>query len=72
MITTTSLKHPKVRRKIIAASVNAMNGYSVDHVRDASGRAYLAVRYIREANRFWVVDGKGRDVTEAVSNALKG
>lgn len=72
MITSTSLKHPTVRRRIIRASVNAMNGYGVDHVRDSSGRAFLAVRYIKEAGRFWVLDGKGRDVTHHVSTALKG
>lgn len=70
MITSTSLKHPTVKRRIIKASVNAMNGYSVDHVRDSSGKAFLAVRYIRETNSFWVLDGNGRNVTEMVSKAL--
>lgn len=70
MITTTSLKHPTVKRRIMRASINAMNGYSVDHVRDSSGRAFLAVRYIRERNCFWVLDGNGRDVTEFVANSL--
>lgn len=75
MITKTSLKHPRVRREIIRAVVNVIQGYSVDHVRNSSGQAFIAIRGIPADNAcgsvMLAVDRNGRDVTSAVAAIVK-
>ena len=66
MINQTSLKQSIVRNKIIKASMNVIhNGYSVDHVTNRNGRAYMAIRYNQGA--ISVTDRKGRDITKQVA-----
>lgn len=69
MITTTSLKHPTMRRKIIAATIHVLRDkYSVEHVQNADGVPVLA---IRERNGSVIVtDRFNRDVTKQVAEAL--
>ena len=75
MITKTSLNHPKVRREVIRATINVIRGYSVDHVRNSKGRAFIAIRAVPADNKcgsvLYAVDKNGRDVTEAVSAVIK-
>lgn len=75
MITKTSLKHPRVRREIIRSTVNVIRGYSVDHVRNSNGQAFIAIRAIPSENVcgsvLHAVDRNGRDVTSAVSAIVK-
>lgn len=69
MITSTSLKHPTMRRKIIMASINVLkHGYSVDHVANKKGQNILAIRVV--AGKIQVTDQFGSDLTQQVSESF--
>ena len=71
MITCTSLKHPTVKREILRAVANvAFLGYSVDHIRDSSGKAYMAVRL--RCGEVVITDSNHTNITETVYKSLRG
>jgi len=70
MITTTSLTHPTVANKLRVACFNVLRkGYSVDHVRNSQGRAYIAVRKDRGFLVF--TDRDNNEITRKVAKTLK-
>jgi aspartate carbamoyltransferase regulatory subunit len=70
MITTTSLVHPTMKRKIMQATANVIRkGYVVDHVINAQGVPIMAIR-MRENGMAWVLGRNGRDLTETVKRSL--
>lgn len=69
MINQTSLKHPVTVQKIKSATLNCIrNGFSVDHVRNSNGQAFLAVRVHNGIAQ--VTDIHGRDVTGIVAAVI--
>lgn len=69
MITSTSLKHPTMRAKIIKATSNVLHkGYCVEHVENAQGIPVMAIR-VRNG-KAWVLDGKGNDITKQVAESF--
>lgn len=70
MISVTSLTHPKVTDNLRVACFNVLRkGYSVDHVRNSKGRAYIAVR--RDRGFLVFTDRDGKDITRKVAKTLK-
>ena len=70
MISVTSLKHPTTLYKIRLACFHVMRkGYSVDHIRNRKGQAYIAVRRIRGFLVF--TDRHGNEITRKVAKAIK-
>lgn len=73
MITSTALKavinNPCSRNKLRQAIYNAgVLGWSVDHVRDRLGDAYLAVRV--HSGKVLITDKHGRNLTRVVKKLL--
>lgn len=70
MITTTSLNHPSVSKKLRIACFNVLrNGYSIDHVTNRKGSCYIAVRRIKGFLVF--TDSNGQEITRKVAKSLK-
>lgn len=70
MLTVTSLQHPKVINSLRIACYNVLKlGYSVDHVRNKKGRAYIAVRRYKGFLVF--TDRNGKEITRMVAKTLK-
>lgn len=70
MLTSTSLKHPTMKAKIIRATDNVIHkGYVVDHVTNRHDVPIMAIR-VRPNGKAWVLDGKGNDITQIVANSF--
>lgn len=70
MLTKTSLTHPTTLNNLRKACYNVLKqSYSVDHVRNRQGNAYIAVRRYKGFLVF--LDRYGNDITRQVASVLK-
>lgn len=70
MITVTTLKHPNTVANIRKACYNVLRkGYSVEHVRNGKGQAYIAVRYRDGLLEF--TDRHGNNITKQVAKSVR-
>lgn len=71
MISSGTLAHSKVRESIFNACLNVYkSGYSVDHVTNRDGQAYIAIRKGSDG-KIMATDRNGRDVSKPVREVIQ-
>ena len=67
MITSTSLKHPTIIKKILRAMRNAQK-WGIDHVENKKGENILAVRY--KQGQFLITNKDNQSIFRQLSDAV--